>query len=274
MITQFLQSWPMFQASYLTALLAGFVLSLLGVVVVARGQVFLAAAISQAAALGAALALLVQGLQPAVSSVGFGLLAALFAGGIRPDRRGREEAVAWVFLCAASLTVLLVAREAMGMKQVQALLASSLIGASGTDVAVFAALAGVVGAGAFLFRARLVLLLSDPTMASAVGVRVRGWLAGLAIALGLAAGLGIRSTGLLFTFGCLALPALIARNLCRRTDAMFVVAPGVGVAGVAVGLVLAHGYDYPPGQVVVTLLGAGLAAAWGGAALRRGLSGS
>ncbi len=269
MISGFLQSWSMFQESYWTALLSAVALSMLGVAVVARGQVFLAAAVSQAATLGAALALWFQWAQPAVGTVGCGLAAALFAGGTRQDRRGREEATAWVFLVAASLSVLLVAREAMGMKQVQALLASSLIGAGWTEVGWFAALAAGTVACAVLLRERLVLLLSDPVMAAAVGMRTRAWSFGIAAALGLAAGLSIRSAGLLFTFGCLALPPLIARNVCRTTGAMFWVSPLAAVGATAAGLVVAHRFDFPPGQVVVAGLGLGLAGAWAWAGLRQ-----
>ena len=48
MINEFLQSWSLFSDTYIGAILIGLCLSLLGVVVVARGNVFVAAALSQA----------------------------------------------------------------------------------------------------------------------------------------------------------------------------------------------------------------------------------
>jgi ABC-type Mn2+/Zn2+ transport system permease subunit len=66
--------------------------------------------------------------------------------------------------------------------------------------------------------------------------------------------------GLLYTFGCLVLPPLIARNVVREVRPMFVVAPLVGLATAAVGFVLANYYDYPPAQMTVALLCALLAA--------------
>ncbi len=265
----FLEAWSMFRETYLTALLSGLVLSLMGVVVVARGQVFLAAAVAQAATLGAAVSLVFGVVSPAVGSVGLGLAAAWCTAARGSARRGGEEATAWVFLVAASLSVLLVAQSALGMKQVQALLASSLIGASGFDVLGFGALAMAAVVAVVVFRSRLVLLLSDPTMAASVGMNLTVWSLGLATFLGLAAGLSIRTSGLLFTFGCLALPPLVARNVCRRSASLFLVSAGVGVGGVAVGLMIAHQLDLPPGQLIVALLSATLVAAWAWAEVRR-----
>ena len=99
-------------------------------------------------------------------------------------------------------------------------------------------------------------------MAAAVGLSVSAWSLILSASLGLITGLAIRSTGLLFTFGCLVLPALVAKNVCCRVQPMFLVAPVVGIASVLFGLMLAHRFDFPPGQLVVAVLGAALTGAW------------
>ncbi len=77
MISEFLNSWPMFSQSYLAALFAGLLLSFLGVIVVARAQVFIAAAVAQASMLGIALDMLLGTGQPAAFSVAFSVMAAL-----------------------------------------------------------------------------------------------------------------------------------------------------------------------------------------------------
>jgi hypothetical protein len=56
-IGAFLDSWPLFQTTYLTGWLIAFVLSLVGVWVVARDQIFLGVAVAQASTLGIATAL-------------------------------------------------------------------------------------------------------------------------------------------------------------------------------------------------------------------------
>ena len=55
MILEFLESWSLFSHTYLSALLIGASLSIMGVVVVARGNIFVAAALAQASVLGVAM---------------------------------------------------------------------------------------------------------------------------------------------------------------------------------------------------------------------------
>ena len=137
MISEFLNSWPMFSQSYLAALFAGLLLSFLGVIVVARAQVFIAAAVAQASMLGIALDMLLNTGQPAAFSVAFSVMAAL-ATGTRTQRGGtsHEEITAWIFLIGASGSILLLAKHPNGLKSVQATMASSIIGAAAVDVLV------------------------------------------------------------------------------------------------------------------------------------------
>ena len=64
MIARFLASWDLFSQAYMTAWLIALLLSLVGVLVVARDQIFLGAAVSQAATLGIAVALVLSDLLP------------------------------------------------------------------------------------------------------------------------------------------------------------------------------------------------------------------
>jgi ABC-type Mn2+/Zn2+ transport system permease subunit len=110
----------------------------------------------------------------------------------------------------------------------------------------------------------------DPEMAAAVGMRTARWAAFMSAWLGLAVGLSIRTSGMLYTFGCLVLPALVAKNLCREVRPMFLVAPVVAVGTGAVGFVLANHYDFPPAQMTVALLSLLLTVAWLVPRMRRG----
>ena len=143
-----------------------------------------------------------------------------------------------------------------------AILSSSIIGASTADVWAFGALAGLTIAWIGASRRRLLLLALDPAMAEAVGMRTTRWALALAAWLGLTVGLALRSSGMLYTFGCLVLPALCAKNLCREVQSMFLVAPLIALGAGVAGFVLAHHYDFPPAQMAVALLGLALVIAW------------
>ncbi|MBI4607350.1 MAG: metal ABC transporter permease [Planctomycetes bacterium] len=275
-VEEFLSSWQYFQEMYLAGWALAVLLPLVGVMVVARDQIFLGAAVAEASTLGVAVGLWLASAGPLAGeawgeshaflaglAVLFSVLAALVASGT--SRWGAAEAVTgWVFLAAGSLAVLVISHSPHGMEEVHRLVLSSIIGSSLGEVLVFAALALAVAAGAACCRRRILLILTDQEMASALGVRVRAWNLGLSCLLGLTVGLSLRASGLLYTFGCLVLPGLAARNLCRSALSVFAVAPAVGLATSAVAFVLAHHLDQPPGQMAVALLCgvAALAAGW------------
>jgi ABC-type Mn2+/Zn2+ transport system permease subunit len=276
-IADFLASWDLFGTTYLAGWAIAFVLSLVGVWVVARDQIFLGVAVAQASTLGVALSLWLGGLSVAASvawlqsdvvaatlavagSVATALLTA------RDGRAGAESAEAvtgWVFLLAASLPVVLLAGSPHGLEEVHELMFSTLLGASRTDLWIFSALAAATVAAVARYRHHLLLFALDPEMAGAVGMRRARWSALVAIWLGLAVGLSIRVSGTLYTFGCLVLPALIAKNLSREIHPLLVRAPVIAVTAAVLGFVLAHEFDLPPAHTTVALLCGLLLAAWG-----------
>jgi zinc/manganese transport system permease protein len=275
-ITGFLASWALFSHAYMTAWLSGIVLSLVGVLVVARDQIFLGAAVSQAATLGIAVAMVLGELLPgayfawlradsalSMMAVIFSMLAALCT-----VRRGQtsseshEALTGWVFLGSASLAVLIVAHSPHGLAEIQRLLSSSLIGATASDVWVFGLCAAVTVVALSAGHRRILLLAMDPAMALAAGMRVTLWAVALTVWLGLVVGLSLRVSGTLYTFGCLVLPALIAKNLCREVRPLFLVAPLIALGIGVLGCVLADATDSPPAQMTVALLSLLLVLAW------------
>jgi ABC-type Mn2+/Zn2+ transport system permease subunit len=277
----FFDSWPLFRETYLAAWWIAVLLGLVGVLVVARDQIFVGAAISQASTLGIALGMLLGALFTpedsfcrgdtflSVVAVVFAIVAALMiarTGGI--GRESHEAVTGFVYLLGASTTVLVIARSPHGIEEVQRLVASSVIGATSNDVRIFAGLALVTAAAILVRRRALVLFAMDPLMARAVGVS-RFWDGAAAAWLGLVMGMTIRSAGMLFSFGLLVLPALVAKNVCRATLPMFVVAPIVGVAASIAGFVAGNVLNFNEAQLTVALLCGLLALAWLARSIRR-----
>jgi ABC-type Mn2+/Zn2+ transport system permease subunit len=284
-IGSFLASWRLFHDSYLVGWLVGLLLALVGVIVVARDQIFLGTAVSQASTLGIALALCVSTTFPAhhvesllphmdswlccdsfqvVMAVGFSVLAALITSRADRVRRESHEAITgWVFLISSSLSVLVVAHSPHGLEEIRRIHSSSIIGATPADVAMFAILLALTILLLVASGRRLLLFIMDPSMAATVGMKVGRWALFESLWLGLVVGLPIRVSGMLFTFGSLVLPALAAKNLCRQVRSMFFVAPAVALTANTVGFVLANRYDFPPAQMNVALLSFALLIAWG-----------
>ncbi|MGH8508075.1 MAG: metal ABC transporter permease [Gammaproteobacteria bacterium] len=276
MIGEFLNSWPLFQNTYLAGWLIAIVLALIGVIVVARDQIFVSAAVAQASSFGVALGMWTASLAGIQAwawlhtdgflsgcAIAFAVASALLTARTREPRRESSEAITgWIFLTAGSGAVLLLAHSPHGLEEVHRLLASSLIGATEADVAGFMVLTVASVIFFCLGWRRILFIALDPMTARALGIHPARWLIATSLALGLAAGLAIRTSGMLYTFGCLVLPGLVAKNLCREVRAMFVVAPLVALAAAVGGFVIAHHADYPPGQMTVAILCLVLIPAW------------
>lgn len=279
MIADFLSSWTLFHYAYTGGWLLSALLALLGAQLIARDQIFFGAAVAQASTLGIAFALTTSVLifpgghlhetawYPKLWAVACSLAAAFSIENIAGTRESREAVTGFVFLFAAALAMILVAHSPFGLDEVHRLLASSLIGSDATDVSIFAGLLLITAALSARHRDRLLLLAMDPLTASSVGLRTRAWSLGVALWSALVIGLAIRSAGLLFTFGCLILPGLAAKQLAREMRTLFWLAPTLGLASSISGFVLANSLDLPPAQAVVALQGFFLLLLWARALL-------
>lgn len=274
-IDSFVASWALFHHAYLAGWLIAALLGLLGVVVVIRDQIFLGAAVSQASVLGIAVAICVGGL-PLLADCAwcnddwthtlaggvFAVAGSLLTATGRLRRETHESLTGWVFLTSGCFAVLLLAHSPHGMDEINRLLASTIIGAGRGDVVVFAVLLALAAAATARLHAPLRLVLMDREMARAVGLNVGAWDRALAVVLGAALGLAIHVSGVVFSFGCLVLPALVAKNSCREVAQMLWVSPLVALVAAMAGFVVANHWDLPPGQAAVALLCVALLGAW------------
>jgi ABC-type Mn2+/Zn2+ transport system permease subunit len=276
MIADFLASWPLFHDAWLAGWLSAVLLALVGVVVVAREQIFLGAAVGQASMLGITVGIR---LGDSVHSAGgamlhsdaahsvfggvFAIAAALATGTAGGPRRESAEALTgWIFLVGASISVLMVAHSPHGLAEVQRLLSSTLLGATPAEVWLFASAVVWTVAAIGLRHRPLRLVVMDVEMARAVGIAVGRWNAVLATWLGVVVALSLHAAGLVFTFGGLVLPALAARNLCREIISLFWCAPVLALASAVPAFVVANHQDLPPAQVTVALECVVLLVAW------------
>lgn len=315
-MSDYLQSWELFWAGWVSAWLIASLLPLFGVVLLARRQVVLGVTVAQSGGLGVVMALWMgaviagapapeptpeeaapgvtqdepddpldafmaeegiphepeppahahshshsHGPQWAQSdafrlllAVVFAVAASLIAGGFRGD-----AVLGWLFLVSSGGAVMLAGFTPHGMQEVQRLLGSTLITATVLDVVVLGtlcALTVLLLAGA---RRSVLLWATEPAMARALGVPTRLVGAGYFTLGGAVLGASMYASGLTFTFACLVLPLLLARNLARRTSTLLWLAPLSGLAGAAATGVAAHHFDLPPGPLFAVVMGAGVA---------------
>jgi zinc transport system permease protein len=279
-IVEFLDTWTLFHNAYIGGFLIAVLLSVIGVVVVGRDQIFIGAAVSQASMLGIAIGIVVGESLPGLESADdmdvvhsfFGGIAAVFGALVtalpRSGRETRESIAGWVFLLGASASVLLVSNSPHGLAEVTRLLASTIIGARPADVYLLSCLTVLVLMTTALRRDEITLLITDTEMAAAVGLNTAAWERVLAVALGAAVAFSMHVAGMLYTFGLLVLPALIAKNLCSEIRQMFVASPAIALLAALFSFVVANSADLPPAQVTVSALCGLLAVVWTARAVR------
>ena len=273
--------WALFGDALATGAWLGVVLPWLGVLLLLRQQVFVAAAIGQAANLGVAGALALSAALGAcplhvagASSPPWLVLASVVPACVAAYAALRagdgthaalEAPSAVVFLVGSAGAMVVLAGQPHGAQELQRLFLSSLLSAGAVD-AWCAAGAACVVAAALWWRPRLLLAWAvEPRTARAHGAPVRRLDLAAAVVLGAVVGQSLLATGLLYTFAAMTLPVLAARSLARSLRGVVLAAPVLGVGGQALAFAVAHRCDLPPGQVAVLIYAAfaGLAAAVG-----------
>lgn len=260
--------WSLFGDAMLVGLVLAAVLPCFGVLLVLRQQVFVAAAIGQAATFGFALALacgvghahggdaegragvVAAGAVAAMSTT----IAALRAMSARQTTL--EARSAWVFLFGGSAAMLLLNDVPHGPQAVQRLFLSSLLTVAPYDVGLVLVGAVLLVAAALPLRRRLLLWAIDPWTAAAHGARPWRYDLLVGALLGAWFAHAIAATGLVFTFGAAVLPVLSARSLAGSLRAVLLLAPLLGAIGLGLAFALAHRLDLPPGQVFTAVQGA------------------
>jgi ABC-type Mn2+/Zn2+ transport system permease subunit len=221
------------------ALLGGALLPVLGMWVVLQRVVFLGITLSQVAAAGVALGLLL-GLPPL--PLGFVLCGGLvllftrrFRGGVGA---GGDSSLGAAFCAASALALLFISRSPADLDQVEHVLHGNLIYAAPSDVSFMAvALVGGVAVLA-LFKKQLLFCAFDGETAMALGLHTRGWTVLLFGVLAVVLSLCMRTTGSLLTFALLVLPPLAALQFRRGLSATIALAALLGVVGTIGGLLL------------------------------------
>lgn len=277
MIASFLESWTLFQHAYLAGWLIGVLLSLAGVLVVARDQIFIGAAVSQASLFGIAVGIWFGSLVTVdptswwKSDLFHSLMGGMFAvlaaflttrGRRQAGRETPEAVTGWVFLVSASASILLMSHNRLGMEEVNRLLSSTIIGARFEDVVIFLGMILLTVIVLSIYYRPLLLLVLDPELARVAGLRTGVWNGLISTWLGIVVGFSIHVSGVVYTFASLVLPALVAKNVGWTARSLFLLAPCISLGVGVVSFVLANHYDHPPGQAAAAGLTVLLGSVW------------
>lgn len=238
------------QRALLGGALAAAICAVVGTWVVLRGLAFMGDALAHGVLPGIALAFL-WGFDLTLGALAS---AAVMVAGINlVNRRGnlREDTgIGLLFVGMLALGVIIISRASTFSTELTGFLFGNVLGVTTTDLRtqVVAAVLTIV-ACTLLYRPFLALAFNQEK-AALLGLRPRLANVVLLGLIAIAVVSSFRAVGTLLVFGLLIAPPATASLLVRRVPTMMVTAAAIGVASVALGLVLSFHYDTAAGATM------------------------
>lgn len=263
----FLESWPLFRDSVLAGGIAGGLLGLVGVYVVLRRMVFLAAAMSQCASLGVAVAFLVQIhvaavaaiASPTVGATAFSVaVVCLLMLDRTADAARRDRTLGVAFLVGAAGTLVVGTRIVQEVTDIESILFGTAVAVLPEDLRTLALAAVAIVALHLWWRRGFIAIALDPVDARVRRIPVAIVETVLLVSVAVAISLTTEVLGALPAFAFSILPATFAVRVAPNVNAALVVAAIVGAFCGVAGYYLAFVWDLPVGATQ-TLVGVAFA---------------
>jgi zinc transport system permease protein len=273
----FLEAWSLFRDPVLCALIAGVALGFLGVYIVLRRMVFVSVAVTQASALGVALAFFAEihlglSVDPIAGAMALALASTvLLSFDPRTIRLPRESLLGFAFALTGAATLLIEDRIVQEAHDIHSILFGSAVLVRPSDLAAVGVTAGVLLLLHILWYRGLVFSSFDPDAARVQGLPVRFLNAFLLASVGAMVGVAARALGALPVFALATLPAITVLVLGVGLNWAFLLAALLGAVSGALGYLFAFFYEFPVGGSQTIVASAFLLLAMLGAAIRRAL---
>jgi zinc transport system permease protein len=279
--------WTLFWPSILACVVAAGICGLLGFFVVVRRIAFVSSALGQVSGLGIAFGFWIGSvlghdphmptplwLDPVVQALVLtGVVSAAVAWVSRVQRTSPESTVAFVYLLAAALTLLILASPSIVQEAHEVgdlLFGNSVAVRTEHLVELLIVAAGVLVTQLLFFRSFLFVSF-DAETARAVGLPVRRLELLLHISIGLTVAVATRAVGAMPVFGFLVLPAGAALLLSESVGTILVLSMSGAMVAAFCGFYLSFLESWPTGPMMVVVAAAYWPIAWVVQATRKSL---
>jgi ABC-type Mn2+/Zn2+ transport system permease subunit len=255
-----------FQLGFMqTALAAALCVSVscaaIGVYVVLRRMAFIGDALAHTILPGVVVAYL-NGLSLLVGAAVAGVLTALGIGWLSRREALREDtAIGVVFTALFALGILLMS-TVRSFRDLSSILFGNILGVTGEDLTLIAAVAGLVVVALALLHKELELTSFDPTHAHVIGLRPDRLRYVLLVLLAFTVVAGVQAVGVLLTSALLITPAAAASLLTDRLPRMMAIAIGIALVSSLVGLYASYYLSVASGAAIVLSCTFWFALAW------------
>ena len=255
-------------APFVASLILTGIHAYLGVHVVERGVIFVDLSLAQIAALGAAIAILLQitGGDPHAPvvywiSLGFTFIGAVVFSTIRGHRaRIPQEAIIGICYAVASAGAILAMSKATSESEhLKDMLVGNILAVSWSEVAETAGLYGAIGVFHYIFRKKFLAISLDHEKAAAQGLSVRFWDFLFYASFGFVVTSSVAIAGVLLVFCYLIVPSVAAMLYADTVGRRLAIGWTMGTIVSAVGVFLSLVLDLPTGATIVCTFGVVLA---------------
>jgi zinc/manganese transport system permease protein len=232
----------------------------LGFHVVKRGVIFVDLSLAQIAALGLAVAILMDLHEHPLANYLFPLAATIVAAIIfawlrHLDYRVPLEAfIGITFATAQALVMLILEKTPSGTEHLKETMVGSIFTVDPAIVIKTAIIYSVVGAIHFLIRKPLFEITNDPVLAKQSGRRIFIWDVLFYSTFGVVVTSSVRIAGVLLVFAFLVIPAVAGVLVSERTGIRLIVGWVFGFTCSTVGLLAAFRLDTPAAPTILTVL--------------------
>jgi zinc/manganese transport system permease protein len=229
--------------------------------IVQRGVIFVDLSLSQIAALGASVALILgwgdeAPLKAFCVSLGFTFGGAVLFAFLRRSQKivPMEALIGIAYAGAIALSLLVLEKSATGTEHIKEMLVGTILTVSWHDVVQLGVLVLAVGVVHFVTRKKLFLVSEQPQEAEKKGVRIWWWDIVFYATFGLAVTSSVKVAGVLLVFSLLIIPAVSAMICMAGTTRRIVFGWLFGIAGCVAGLEASLRFDCAAGPTIITTL--------------------
>jgi ABC-type Mn2+/Zn2+ transport system permease subunit len=250
-MTQMLLSFPY---AILAGLLVASVCALLGVYVILKRVVFIGITLSEMAACGIAVAMLL-GAAPFLGAIVLTLAGvAVLAMPFESRRIPRDAVLGVLFVAASSMSVLLVSGSGHGLQEIKSLLYGDLILTTPADLRVICGVLIPALAYLLLFQRPTLYAFLDREASIVLKVKPGRWELAFFLLLGLVVAVASKVAGTLLVFCYLIVPPTLALLLSRRLWLVMLLAVAFATSATLAGLCISFKADLPTNQTVCATL--------------------
>jgi len=239
-----------FPYAIMAGILVAAVCALLGVFVILKRVVFIGITLSEMAACGIAVAMLI-GVAPFLGAIALTLVGvAVLSVPFESRRIPRDAVLGVLFVAASSMSVLLVSGSGHGLQEIKSLLYGDLILTAPADLRVICGVVIPALAYLLLFQRPTLYAFLDREAATVLKVKPGRWDLLFFLLLGLVVAVASKVAGTLLVFCYLIVPPTLALLLSRRLWLVMMLAVAVAIVATLAGLCISFKADLPTNQTI------------------------